>query len=73
MPPEPMPNVMTDSTIDWQAVADSLAGALRTAMLRNPSLAARDWDRATAALERYDGATGGLAVKLREPSDRGIL
>lgn len=60
--------VMADNAIDWQAVADELAGALRTAMLRNPSLAARDWDRASAALERYDGATCGL-VEFRKPSD----
>jgi hypothetical protein len=60
--------VMTASTIDWQAVADELAGALRTAVLRNPTLAARDWDRASAALERYDGATCGLAVEFRKPS-----
>jgi len=70
MPSEPMANVMAESTIDWQAVADELAGALRTAMLRNPTLAARDWDRASAALERYDGGTCGLAVEFRNPSDR---
>ena len=69
MPSESTAIVMSDSTIDWQAVADELAGALRTAMLRNPTLAARDWDRATAALERYDGATCGLAVEFRKPSD----
>lgn len=69
MPSESMVIVMADSTIDWQAVADELAGALRTAMLRNPTLAARDWDRASAALERYDGATCGLAVEFRNPSD----
>ena len=69
MPPEPTAIVMTDNTIDWQAVADELAGALRTTMLRNPTLAARDWDRASAALERYDGATCGLAVEFRKPSD----
>ena len=66
---EPTAVVMADNTIDWQAVADELAGALRTAMLRNPSLAARDWDRASAALDRYDGATCGLAVEFRKPSD----
>jgi hypothetical protein len=54
--------IMTD-TVDWQAVADELAGALRTTMLRNPTLAARDWDRATAALERYDGAGRGEEVE----------
>lgn len=58
MAPEPTAIATTDTTIDWQAVADELAGALRTTMLRNPTLAARDWDRASAALERYDGATG---------------
>jgi hypothetical protein len=68
MPSESVAIVM-DSTIDWQAVADELAGALRTAVLRNPTLAARDWDRASAALERYDGATCGLAVEFRKPSD----
>ena len=68
MPPEPTAIVMADNTIDWQAVADELAGALRTTMLRNPTLAARDWDRASAALERYDGATCGLAVEFRKPS-----
>jgi hypothetical protein len=69
MPPEPRTIATTDKTIDWQAVADELAGALRTTMLRNPSLAARDWDRASAALERYDGATCGLAVEFRNPAD----
>jgi hypothetical protein len=66
---DPTATVMADNTIDWQAVADELAGSLRTTMLRNPSLAARDWDRASAALERYDGATCGLAVGFRKPSD----
>lgn len=54
---------MSDETVDWQAVADELAGALRTTMLRNPTLAARDWDRASAALERYDGAGRGEEVE----------
>lgn len=66
---DPTAIVMADNTIDWQAVADELAGSLRTTMVRNPSLAARDWDRASAALERYDGATCGLAVEFRKPSD----
>ncbi len=64
---EPIATVMSGSTIDWQAVADELAGALRTTMLRNPSLAARDWGRASAALDRYEGATCGVSVELREP------
>lgn len=68
MPPEPTAIVTTDTTVDWQAVADELAGALRTTMLRNPTLAARDWDRATAALERYDGAACGVAVEFRNPA-----
>ena len=69
MPDESMTNVMTENTVDWQAVADELAGSLRTTMLRNPTLAARDWDRASAALERYEGAVCGLAVEFRNPSD----
>ena len=55
--------IMSDDTFDWQTVADELAGALRTTMLRNPTLATRDWDRASAALERYEGATCALAVE----------
>ena len=69
MPGESMATVMSDDSVDWQAVADELASALRTTMLRNPSLAARDWDRASAALERYEGATCGVAVEFRKPSD----
>jgi len=69
MPPESSAIATTDNSIDWQAVADELAGALRTTMLRNPSLAARDWHRASAALERYDGATGGTDVELPKPVD----
>ena len=64
-----MANVMTDDTVDWQAVADELAGALRTTMLRNPSLMPRDWDRASAALERYDGAIRGVAVEFPTQPD----
>ena len=62
MQPETV-GIMNEDTVDWQAVADELAGALRTTMLRNPTLAARDWDRATAALERYDGAGRGEEVE----------
>ena len=69
MPGESMATIMSDDTIDWQAVADELAGALRTMMLRNPSVTARDWDRASAALERYEGATCGVAVEFPKPSD----
>jgi hypothetical protein len=66
---EPTAVVIPDSAVDWQAVADELAGALRTTMLRNPQLTARDWDRASAALERYEGATCGMAVEFRNPSE----
>ena len=69
MSSDPMATIMSDDVVDWQAVADELAGALRTAMLRNPSLAARDWDRASAALERYEGATCGVSVEFRKPPD----
>jgi hypothetical protein len=69
MSAESMTTVPSSDTVDWQAVADELAGALRTTMLRNPTLATRDWDRASAALERYDGATCGLAVEFRNPAD----
>jgi len=58
-----------ENTIDWQAVADELAGSLRTTMLRNPTLTARDWARASAALERYEGATCGVEVEFRNPAD----
>ena len=51
----------TITSADWQAVADELAGALRTTILRNPSVTARDWDLARAALERYESAAGGGA------------
>ena len=73
MPGESMAVGMTADVTDWQAVADELAGALRTTMLRNPKLTARDWVRATTALERYDDAAAGassMAVKAGEPSDR---
>jgi hypothetical protein len=69
MPHESMAVAMTDNPIDWQAVADELAGALRTTMLRNPTLNARDWDRASAALERYEGAICGVTVEFRTPTD----
>ena len=65
---ESMATIMSNDMVDWQAVADELAGALRTTMVRNPSLAARDWDRASAALERYEGATCGVTVEFRKPS-----
>lgn len=69
MPGESMSTMMGEDTVDWQAVADELAGALRTTMLRNSTLAPRDWDRASAALERYEGATCGVAVEFRKPTN----
>ncbi len=59
MPDESSTVGAADNVTDWQAVADELAGALRTTILRNPNLTARDWGRASAALERYDAAGGG--------------
>jgi len=58
--------VMTDNTVDWRAVANELAGALRTTMLRNPNLTARDWDRASAALEWYDDAARGVGAARKD-------
>lgn len=60
MPDESLAVAMTADVTDWQIVARDLANALRTTMLRNPNLAARDWDIATAALARYDGAVRGV-------------
>ncbi|HEY4409662.1 MAG TPA: hypothetical protein VGO87_07255 [Acidimicrobiia bacterium] len=48
----------------WQGVAAELASALRATILRNPSVSAQDWDRAQAALGRYDRATGEKAAAL---------
>jgi hypothetical protein len=57
---------------DWRAVADELAGALQATILRNPTVNARDWDRARAALERYEhagGTTEVAAAQLPEPPE----
>ena len=48
----------------WQGIADELAAALRTTMLRNPGVNARDWDRAEAALGRYERAGGNVPASL---------
>jgi hypothetical protein len=61
MPAEPM----NAEGGDWRVVADDLAFVLRTAILRNPNLTALDWDRAHAALERYERA-GGEMPKMTE-------
>ena len=59
---ESVPVVLTADVSHWQALADELAGSLRTTMLRNPNLTARDWDRASAALARYDDAARGVVT-----------
>jgi hypothetical protein len=53
------PDIMSPSGSHWQAVAEALAGVLQATMLRNPNLTARDWDRAHAALQRYECAAAG--------------
>ena len=53
----------------WRGVADELASALRATILRNPTVTARDWERAQAALARYEGAGGGRPVTLPEPPE----
>jgi hypothetical protein len=68
MPDESVAVAMTTDVTDWQAVARDLANALRTTMLRNPNLAARDWDIATAALARYDGSVRGVMAGVPEAS-----
>jgi hypothetical protein len=53
----------------WHDIADELADALQEAMLRNPSLTARAWDRAHAALGRYELAGRGNFGELAEPPE----
>ena len=48
----------------WQNVADELASALRATILRNPTVTARDWNQAQAALGRYERAGGERQVEL---------
>ena len=50
----------------WQEIADQLATALRATMLRNPTVSAQDWDRAQAALGRYESAGGEVPATLPE-------
>lgn len=54
--------------VGWRSVADELAFALRATILRNPTVTARDWDQAQAALGRYERAGGAAAAELPEPS-----
>ncbi len=58
-----------DNQTGWQAIADDLAAALRTTMLRNPTVSAVDWDRAQAALGRYENAGGAVPAALPEQPD----
>ena len=53
----------------WQAIADELAAALRTTMLRNPTVSALEWNRAQAALGRYESAGGAVPAALPEQPD----
>lgn len=46
---------------EWRSVADELAAALQTTVLRNPKVSVEDWGRAHAALERYERAGGRKA------------
>ena len=55
-----------DAAVRWQVVADDLAVALRSTMLRNPTLSARDWDQAQTALGRYERAGGQVPASLPE-------
>jgi len=53
----------------WRSVADELASALRATILRNPTVTARDWDQAQAALGRYERAGGDRAAELPDPPE----
>jgi hypothetical protein len=56
---------------EWRSVAEELAAALQTTVLRNPKVSAEDWARAHAALERYEGA-GGAPAPSEEPASPGV-
>jgi hypothetical protein len=49
---------VSSTEAEWKAVADELAFALQATILRNPNLAARDWERAHAALGEYEKVAG---------------
>jgi hypothetical protein len=53
----------------WRSVADELASALRATILRNPTVTARDWDQAQAALGRYERAGGKVPAELPGPPE----
>ncbi|HET9769587.1 MAG TPA: hypothetical protein VFS16_01770 [Acidimicrobiia bacterium] len=48
-------------------MADQLASALRATILRNPTVSARDYSQAEAALGRYEQAGGQQPVELPDP------
>jgi hypothetical protein len=60
---------VTSTEASWRSVADELASALRATILRNPTVTARDWEQASAALGRYEEAGGGRPVALPEPPE----
>jgi hypothetical protein len=60
-----MTSDLNGSATAWQGVADQLASALRATILRNPTVTARDWEQAQAALGRYERAGGEQDVDLR--------
>lgn len=53
----------------WRGVADELATALRATILRNPTVSARDWERAQAALGRYEHADDERPAALSPPPE----
>jgi len=58
---------LNGTEVGWRTVADELASALRAAILRNPTVTARDWELAQAALLRYERAGSETAAGLSEP------
>ncbi|HEU5448480.1 MAG TPA: hypothetical protein VFW57_05660 [Acidimicrobiia bacterium] len=60
------PDATTTETA-WRGVADQLASALRATILRNPTVSARDYSQAEAALGRYEQAGGQQPVELPDP------
>ena len=59
------------SEAGWQSVADELASALRATILRNPTVTARDWEQAQAALGRYERAGGEEPAELPDHNGGG--
>jgi len=57
------------SDAGWRSVADELASALRATILRNPTVSARDWAQAQAALGRYERAGAEGAAGSPEPPE----